>query len=271
MDTNVPGLGDDKTPINQVNKFYAFWYAMKSWRDFSYLDEYDPEDAESREEKRWMERKNAKERTKHENQEQNRIRNLVDLSYKLDPRIRRVKEQELKEKEEARQRRLDMIKKKQEEEEKKKQAEKDKEEAEQQRLKEEKEAERKERTRINNLKKKKRQIIRQVAKAHNYTHSNVRTWIIFRCTYPLKIEYLCENLELDPLVNLANALASIEDPNTEKVEKVFLDAVNQKKQDADDQKQASNDARSDDADEAVVWTPEEVALLTKVYIFTILH
>jgi hypothetical protein len=65
---------------------------MKSWRDFSYLDEYDPEDAESREEKRWMERRNAKERQKREREEQTRLRNLVDLSYKLDPRIKRVKE-----------------------------------------------------------------------------------------------------------------------------------------------------------------------------------
>lgn len=45
-----------------------------------------------------------------------RIRNLVDLSYKLDPRIRKVKDQEQKEKEEARQKRLDIIRKKQEEE-----------------------------------------------------------------------------------------------------------------------------------------------------------
>jgi DnaJ family protein C protein 2 len=100
IDTKVPNLGDDSTPISQVNKFYAFWYSTKSWRDFSYLDEYDPEDAESREEKRWMERRNAKERSKREGAEQTRVRNLVDLSFRLDPRIRKMKEQEQKEKQE---------------------------------------------------------------------------------------------------------------------------------------------------------------------------
>lgn len=112
----VPGLGDETTPINQVNKFYSFWYALKSWRDYSYLDEYDPEEAGSREEKRWMERRNAKERSKREREEQARVRRLIDLSYKLDPRIKKQQEQEQREKEEARQRRAEMIKKKQEEE-----------------------------------------------------------------------------------------------------------------------------------------------------------
>lgn len=92
IDKVVVTLGDEKTNINQVNKFYTFWYAVRSWRDFSYLDEYDPEEAESREEKRWMERRNAKERLKREGEEKLRLRTFVDVAYKFDPRIRSMKE-----------------------------------------------------------------------------------------------------------------------------------------------------------------------------------
>lgn len=84
----MPSLGDGETSLQQTNRFYKTWYAMKSWREFSYLDEYEPETAETREEKRWMERKNNKERAKKEREEQQRINALIDLAYKLDPRIR---------------------------------------------------------------------------------------------------------------------------------------------------------------------------------------
>lgn len=42
MNPDVPKLGDENTPYEDVLKFYSFWYNFKSWRDFSYLDEYDP-------------------------------------------------------------------------------------------------------------------------------------------------------------------------------------------------------------------------------------
>lgn len=39
----VPILGDEKTPIAQVEKFYDFWYQFKSWREFPHPDEEDIE------------------------------------------------------------------------------------------------------------------------------------------------------------------------------------------------------------------------------------
>lgn len=88
----VPDLGCDETDINSVHQFYDFWYTFKSWRDFSYGCEYDVDTAESREEKRWMERQNAKETNKKKKEENSRIRRLVDLAYKHDPRIKREKQ-----------------------------------------------------------------------------------------------------------------------------------------------------------------------------------
>ncbi|XP_057976216.1 uncharacterized protein LOC131163618 [Malania oleifera] len=94
----VPSLGDDKTPLNEVDNFYNFWYSFKSWREFPHADEFDLEQAESRDHKRWMERQNAKLSEKARKEEYARVRALVDNAYKRDPRILRRKEEERAEK-----------------------------------------------------------------------------------------------------------------------------------------------------------------------------
>ncbi|XP_012448956.1 uncharacterized protein LOC105772185 [Gossypium raimondii] len=94
----IPSLGDDSTPLKDVDNFYNFWYSFKSWREFPHADEYDLEQAESRDHKRWMERQNAKLSEKARKEEYARIRALVDNAYKRDPRILRRKEEEKAEK-----------------------------------------------------------------------------------------------------------------------------------------------------------------------------
>ncbi|KAK2446518.1 transcription factor SRM1 [Trifolium repens] len=89
----IPSLGDDKTSIKEVDSFYDFWYSFKSWREFPQADEFDLETAETREDKRWMERQNAKLSEKARKEEYARIRTLVDNAYKRDPRILRRKEE----------------------------------------------------------------------------------------------------------------------------------------------------------------------------------
>lgn len=88
----VPELGDDDTDMAAVNHFYDFWYSFKSWRDFSFDLEYDTDQAECREEKRWMERQNAKDVKAKKLEENARIRRLVDLAFKHDPRLVRAKQ-----------------------------------------------------------------------------------------------------------------------------------------------------------------------------------
>ncbi|KAK4254420.1 hypothetical protein QN277_009806 [Acacia crassicarpa] len=90
----VPSLGDDNSPIKEVDAFYDFWYAFKSWREFPHADEFDLEQAESRDHRRWMERQNAKLSEKARKEEYARIRALVDNAHKRDPRILRRKEEE---------------------------------------------------------------------------------------------------------------------------------------------------------------------------------
>ncbi|KAG8063974.1 hypothetical protein GUJ93_ZPchr0004g39988 [Zizania palustris] len=158
----IISLGDDATPVEEVDKFYNFWYNFKSWREFPHADEYDIEQAESREHKRWMERQNTKLQEKAKKVEYARVRTLVDNAYKKDPRIQRRKEEEKAEKQRRKEAKY-LAKKMQEEEaaraaeeERKRKEEEAKKAAEaalnQKKLKEkEKKLLRKEKTRLRNL------------------------------------------------------------------------------------------------------------------------
>ncbi|BAT86741.1 dnaJ homolog subfamily C member 2-like [Vigna umbellata] len=111
----IPTLGDDNTTLKEVDNFYNFWYSFKSWREFPHADEFDLEQAESRDHKRWMERQNAKLTEKARKEDYARIRTLVDNAYKRDPRILRRKEEEKAEKQRKKEAKY-LVKKLQEEE-----------------------------------------------------------------------------------------------------------------------------------------------------------
>lgn len=96
----VPKLGDESTPIEEVQAFYNFWYSATSWREFGYDDEEDPEEAESREERRWIERQLRASRKKRKKAEVARLLRLVDNAYSSDPRVRKAEEEAKKKKQE---------------------------------------------------------------------------------------------------------------------------------------------------------------------------
>jgi len=84
----VPELGDLATPIADVYKFYDYWINFESWRDFTGVNcEHNPDDAQSREEKRWMQKENERITKKLKKNEMDRIIQLVMLAQKKDPRI----------------------------------------------------------------------------------------------------------------------------------------------------------------------------------------
>ncbi|KAL2521292.1 Myb-like DNA-binding domain [Forsythia ovata] len=111
----VMTLGDDNSTLKEVDNFYNFWYSFKSWREFPHTDEFDLEQAESRDHRRWMERQNTKLSEKARKDEYARIRTLVDNAYKRDPRLLRRKEEEKAEKQRKKEAKL-LAKKLQEEE-----------------------------------------------------------------------------------------------------------------------------------------------------------
>jgi DnaJ homolog subfamily C member 2 len=84
----VPDLGDMDTPMPQVYKFYQYWVKFESWRDFTGVGaEYKPDDAGSREEKRYMQKENERLAKKLKMKEMERLIALVAMAEKYDPRV----------------------------------------------------------------------------------------------------------------------------------------------------------------------------------------
>ncbi|ORX70791.1 DnaJ-domain-containing protein [Linderina pennispora] len=90
----VPQLGAMDTERAEVESFYEFWYAFDSWRSFEYLDKEDVDGGGNRDDKRWIEGKNRKERAQHKKEDNHRIRTLVDQALKCDPRMAKFKEED---------------------------------------------------------------------------------------------------------------------------------------------------------------------------------
>ncbi|KAI3501639.1 hypothetical protein L1887_29559 [Cichorium endivia] len=195
----IPFLGDENTPLKDVDLFYDFWYGFKSWREFPHADEHDLDQAESRDEKRWMERQNAKLSEKARKEEYVRIRSLVDNAYKRDPRV--LKRKELLKAEKLKKKEAKFMAKKLQEEEairvaeeerrKKEEAEKEAAEAasQQKKIKEkEKKLLRKERTRLRNLS---TDVVSQ--RLLNISDDDVEN--LCMSLDILKLKDLCDNLE----------------------------------------------------------------------------
>ncbi|KAJ2766942.1 Zuotin, partial [Coemansia nantahalensis] len=60
--TPVPQLGDDGSARADVEAFYEFWYGFDSWRSFEYKDKEDAGAGGNRDDKRYMDAKNRKQR-----------------------------------------------------------------------------------------------------------------------------------------------------------------------------------------------------------------
>eukprot|EP00049_Salpingoeca_infusionum_P005021 m.87326 g.87326 ORF g.87326 m.87326 type:complete len:610 (-) comp12826_c0_seq1:150-1979(-) len=137
----VPSLGDDATDIETVESYYKFWYSATSWREFGFDDEYDPNTAECREERRWMMKQNKAERKRKKKAENVRMQKLIDHCYASDPRIQREK---IRVRVERERRRLEREEAKKKAEEERLQKIKEEEEAKQRAIQEEKDQRKKE-------------------------------------------------------------------------------------------------------------------------------
>ena len=85
---SVPSLGDASSTKDHVDDFYDFFYNFDSWRSFEYLDADVNEGSDSRDEKRYTEKKNRNERARRKKEDNARLRTLVDRALALDPRIK---------------------------------------------------------------------------------------------------------------------------------------------------------------------------------------
>ncbi|ESK92754.1 ribosome associated chaperone [Moniliophthora roreri MCA 2997] len=90
----VPMLGNYEASKEHVEGFYDFWYKFDSWRSFEWLDKEVNEGSDNRDDKRYTEKKNKSERARRKKEDTARLRQMVDLVLSLDPRIKRIKEEE---------------------------------------------------------------------------------------------------------------------------------------------------------------------------------
>lgn len=90
----VPLLGDLETLDEDVKAFYNFWFSFDSWRDFTSLAEHKPDEADGRDERRWMERENEKIISKKKKAEVTRIWDMTTRAYARDPRMIRIRKEE---------------------------------------------------------------------------------------------------------------------------------------------------------------------------------
>ncbi|XP_063540353.1 dnaJ homolog subfamily C member 2 [Cydia strobilella] len=199
---HVPLLGDDDSPREAVERFYAFWYEFDSWREFSYLDEEEKERGQDREERRWIEKQNKAARAKLKKEEMARIRSLVDLAYAHDPRVQRFKQDDKDKKLAAKRARQDAVQAKKAEEErliKEALAAKQKaEEAERARI----EAARAEREQVKKLLRKERKALRDTCKANNYYAQTDEETV----AHMAAVEKVCEMMKVLELQELVKKL-----------------------------------------------------------------
>ncbi|KAG6811120.1 hypothetical protein H0H92_008920 [Tricholoma furcatifolium] len=90
----VPSLGKIDATKAEVEGFYDFWYNFDSWRSFEWYDKEVNEGSDSRDDKRYTEKKNKTERARRKKEDIAKVRGLVDLTLSLDPRIKLIKQQE---------------------------------------------------------------------------------------------------------------------------------------------------------------------------------
>ncbi|RLN91434.1 hypothetical protein BBJ28_00026432 [Nothophytophthora sp. Chile5] len=195
----VPTLGGDDKSIDEVYAFYDFWNKFDSWRDFSHDSEHDVESAEHRDHKRWMAKKNDAASKKKKKKEYARLASLVDRALAVDPRIRRVKQEEKdrklrakQEKEEEAQRLIDEEKRKQEEAEKAANAAEDK----------EKEA----RKGAKLAKDKQKKLFRKVKKAFRELMAAAQEQGLEGAIDIIKTEELCDSIEMEQMQELVAAM-----------------------------------------------------------------
>mmetsp|Transcript_123586 Transcript_123586/g.357409 ORF Transcript_123586/g.357409 Transcript_123586/m.357409 type:complete len:951 (+) Transcript_123586:93-2945(+) len=200
----VPSLGDENTDIEAVKEFYEFWYSFESWRDplaMAEKDDYELhclDEAECREERRWMERENAKVAKRLAAAERERISDLVKVAERNDPRMIAYKEKLRQEKEAEKARKAAAI-----------QAEKDKKDAEARARREMEEAKRREeeakRQEERRVREEQKAVLKRARQRLRNLHKNADV-IVRRSVHVEQLQQVCLRLEVEELDSLCDEI-----------------------------------------------------------------
>ncbi|EFJ31935.1 hypothetical protein SELMODRAFT_87098 [Selaginella moellendorffii] len=255
----VPELGQMTSSMAEVDKFYDFWFSFKSWREFPHADEFEVEQAEGREHRRWMERQNLKLREKAKKEESARVRTLVENAYKRDPRIIRRREDEKAAKLMKKQAKLLAKKEKEDQAAKALEEERLRKEEEEKRLAEEAAAQKK-------LKEKEKKLVRKERSRLRSLAAGVVSSKAF-ATKEEDVEALCSKLDLAQLKALCEKLEGCGGSMTDvgSALSAALDGAEGESNDpADEDKNAQAPVLMEEKKEKErPWTREEVDLLRK--------
>lgn len=204
----VPSFGDADSTIDEVNAFYSYWVRFDSWRDFTNSGEHRPDEATSREEKRWMQKENAITARKLKKKEMARINDLVMSAMTKDPRILADKEAQRAAKEQARLAREAEVKRVADEAAQAKQREIDELEREKQQAKLAKEEKEKQKKFHSKFRSTFRKILRAYAQAVPITGSQSEgEYGEFSNT---DVDTMCSQLTVDEIMDLVSALGGEE-------------------------------------------------------------
>lgn len=280
-ETSVPELGSEDTPIDKINQYYEFYEKkFTTWRDYACFDEDDddPLEGENYDERRWLERKNKKKHLKRKQEEMKKLRDLVKVARKLDPRIVKHKEKLLKEKEEEIQRKQKLEEEKRREKFEKEQALLREKEEEERRLREEEKRQKKEKeeydAKLAAYAEKIRELLRPYTKV-GLNSNAIRKLEKEKVLYVLgeDVEMICLRLNLEQITVVSTKLEE-QKSNPEKMIKILSTVVKQyreaeakKKEEAEKRLEEEKLNREKKVQE-VAWSPEELAMLakaTKVY------
>lgn len=261
-----PTLGDEHTPIELVHKFYEYWVHFESWRDFTQqaTDELQVEqhleNAESRYEKRWIQKEIDKRAKQLKTQENGRIQLLVERAMEADPRLRRERQEKIEAKERARmERQLEEERRKQALEEERILAEQNA-LAEKERLAQGKAAREQEKKEI----RKARQVLRRMTSS-----SFEEEPLIWNDAYDMNVdvELLCTSLNLMELRELNDEYQTQESAQHSlklihsRAKELRQPKDDQDKEDFTEEKEESSD--HDTKSKRPTWTNDELAFLAK--------
>lgn len=267
-----PTLGDESTPMEEVHKFYEYWIHFESWRDFTAQAteelqvENELENAESRFEKRWLQREIDKRAKQLKTKENGRIHTLVERAMEADPRMRRERLEQKLAKERAKQEREEAAALK------KKQAEEAKLEAERQEQaeKEQKAQEKAAREQEKKLIRKERQQLRRMTSS-----SFEEKAVVWADSYDmsLDVDYLCTSLNLDELRGLNKKYGDHND-NEAALQMIRDRAIQEREDEKNGTKKVASSSQSPEKNEAGSnpqskksannsWTKDELSALAR--------
>jgi len=264
--SKVLKLGDESSSRRDVENFYSYWYDFKSWRDFHWEDEEDPEQASDRWERRHIEKLNKVERSKKKKAETARIRKLVDLSYESDPRIASFVAADKEARDAAKRAKKEEVKKFKEEqarilreEEERKKAEQ---EAEKKRLADIEVEKKKIAKAEANACKKERKKLRQTAKDKNYWVSEDKQIEMME-----NVEFLCQAFDSIKLAGINKQLNGLEtDKQADFVVKTIDDHKQKEAARTDALNQKLKVDKAKDTIKSGGWSVGDVQLLTKAMV-----